>query len=76
MISVLFPVDWWVDIEESGEPNPYYRACDLCYQSATDDALEGRKLKDFRAFWKQHGGNDDGLTVCEKCIDEFLSEKP
>lgn len=67
----LVPVEWWID---SGDGMPYYRSCDFCYGTATDDIYAGKSEAEWRTFHRQQGGVNDSLTVCSNCMDEYLSE--
>jgi hypothetical protein len=55
---------------------PSYRRCDFCYKDATEELLAGLPEAEWRKFHQQKGGVDNGLVVCEKCMGEYLSEKP
>ncbi len=70
---VLVPVEWHIPPSDDMDM-PSYRTCDICYESATVDVLAGKHIEEFRTFVKVQGGNDDGLTVCEHCLDAFLKE--
>lgn len=62
-------VDWHKPPNETDIPD--WHRCDFCDGSAIEDFSEG---KEARRFFRQTGGNNDGLIVCEACIDAFLAE--
>lgn len=71
----LCPVEWFVEADPHDMFGmPYYRPCDICYESASDDAMAGKSVDDFRKFWKEFGPDSDGLSVCENCIEAYLAE--
>lgn len=70
-VIVVGPVDWYcLDKDLS----VYYRYCDLCNETACEDIWAGKDEPDWRGFWRQRGGANDGLNVCENCLGSFLSE--
>lgn len=60
------PADWggW----------PCYVRCAVCDETAYEDISAGKREDDFRQFHKVIGGPDDGLVVCEHCLEGFLVE--
>ncbi len=72
---IIYPVDWCCNDapDDPGGGYPYYRACDICFCSASDDAIAGLPIDQFRGFWYDSA---EGLSVCERCIDGYLGEKP
>lgn len=67
-------IDWLKGPPAQGEDIPDWQRCDMCSGSCIDDFLNG--ARESRKFFQQSGGNDDGLIVCENCINDFLSETP
>ncbi len=61
-------------MKESNGGHPDWVKCDFCNGDALDDFQSGKV--DPRLFYQQHGGVDDGLVVCEACVQAFLSEPP
>jgi hypothetical protein len=70
---ILEPVDWSVGPPEVDYP--YYRQCDLCYESAVADIHNDKGIEGFRQFVRVIGGDDNGLIVCEHCLEAFLKEQ-
>lgn len=64
----LVEIDWACFDPES--EFPHYRPCDLCEQSAADDAMNGKSISEFRAFYRDV---ESGIVVCEHCVDKFLA---
>lgn len=69
--TLLHPIDWHA-CDEDGYP--YYVTCDLCFENAATDIVAGIDIANVRGFWKQYGGDDDGLTVCGRCVEGYLRE--
>lgn len=55
-------VDWYNPATE------HFRSCDICYDSASDDFMDG--MMEPRAFYLTLDQWE--LTVCEHCLDEYL----
>jgi hypothetical protein len=72
-IIELAAVDWFIPPAHDLDM-PAYRACDICFERVVEDIWAGKPESEWRKFWLQRGGVNDGLTVCEACMDEFLSE--
>lgn len=68
----LVPVDWYDYEGPTDNPYPFYRACDFCHRTATDDLLNGKDIEGFRKFYRSHR---EGLNVCEHCVSRYLNEK-
>jgi len=66
-------VDWHAMTDDM---HPYYRHCDLCQRGADDDvvtnARAGKRVTDLRGFTVIHGGDDNGLCICDRCIEQYL----
>ena len=74
-VVALVPVDWFVPAADVMDL-PSYRSCDLCHETACEDIWAGKKEPDWRAFWRVSGGEDDGMTVCERCLPDYRPETP
>ncbi len=46
------------------------RSCDLCGESSVDDGWAGLPWRTF------YYDPLEGLSVCEKCVEVYLAEKP
>ena len=78
MSEALIEVEWFVPPADMYDM-PYYRSCDLCEYSATDSRFGGVQHPQFpeqRRFFHQHGGDDNGLNICEACLDAYLAGTP
>lgn len=64
-------IDWCIGQPAEGDYWPKIALCDLCYEDVCTDF---RDEKEPRQFFRQNGGIDDGLVVCENCLPAFLSE--
>lgn len=77
-MSAIVQVDWWAMDKSDPSPQfpdgyPYYRTCDMCGYQATADIWAGQMDEaQWRQFHRVCGGPDDGLTVCENCLPDFL----
>lgn len=71
---VLREVDWYATEDATFDgvtlPYPYYRTCDCCYESATEDVFAGKAIADFRRFYLDDGAA--GLAICEHCLEGYL----
>lgn len=65
----LVLVDWYIQPENDADL-PAYRTCDLCYRSATDDAIAGKSIEEFRQFFREDC--ECGISICEHCLQEYL----
>lgn len=65
---VLVEIEWHVMGSDS---YPYYRSCDLCYQSAAEDACAGKNIEQFRQFFEEYENGSPGIIVCENCLEEY-----
>lgn len=66
-------LDWFVPpADDFGMPS--YRACDICFLSATEDVFADKAIDDFRQFFRVSCGQYDHLDVCEHCLENYLRE--
>lgn len=71
MSVVLMEVEWYVaGVDEFDMP--HYRTCDLCEYSATND-IDDPRFPEVRRFFRQYGGEGNGLDICESCLDGWLN---
>lgn len=69
--NILIELVDWAAMENG---YPYYRPCDICFLTATEDCYAGKSIDEFRQFFRVSVGKYSSLDVCEHCLDAYLAE--
>jgi hypothetical protein len=72
-VIALCPADWF----RLRDGFPVYRVCDLCLHDCLDQVLGGKTAAEFTKFFAEYtSGVGETGSVCEGCLDEYLSRPP